>query len=163
MKFATRILSLLTLAALTTFYVSCDKGGGEKQSEEEVQFGKLKSSWELVTANDGVDRTADFPNLVLTLTGTYAQGGTYNYSFTGTRPNPSPWPASGTWKFGTNVAQELIRDPGTANTELNMTYTVTGSSLIITFLIPDGHTGWAGGTSREKSVSGNWTFTFEKQ
>jgi hypothetical protein len=162
MKLATRILSLLILAGLATFYVSCDKGGGEKKSEAETQFGKLMGSWELVTANvDGTDRTLDFPNLTLTLSGTFAQGGTYNYSFTGTRPNPSPWPAQGTWKFDTNVGSEIIRDPSTAS-ELELNYTVTDSGLVVTFTVPDGSTGWAGGTTRQNIVSGNWTFTFSE-
>src|SRR5688572_11598510 len=111
MKFASRILSLLVMMGLATFYMSCDGGGGEDKSQQEKQLIKLNKSWALVSANDGTDRTADFPNLVLTVSGTYVNDGTYNYSFTGTRPNPSPWPKNGTWKFGTNPLTEIIRDP----------------------------------------------------
>ena len=161
MKIATRILSLLILLAVMTFYVSCRKDDPDKKTEEETQLTKLKGVWNLVSANDGQDRTADFPNLKLTLEGNYIEGGTYNYSFTGERPDPSPWPADGTWKFGTNKARDIIRDPG-GDSEILMNYSVTDSDLIITFNIPDGSAGWEGGVSRIKSVTGDWTFTFNK-
>jgi len=161
MKIASRILSMLILTLLTTFYMGCKKEENEKATEEKVQLDKLKSVWTLVSANDGQDRTADFPNLVLTLAGNYAEGGTYNYSFTGTRPDPSPWPADGTWKFGTKKSTEIIRDPGGVN-EIDMTYQVTGTDLIISFNVADGSAGWPGGTSRIRSVSGDWRFTFTK-
>lgn len=161
MKIATRILSLVILFVVTTFYIGCRDKDTDKKTEEETQLIKLKSVWTLVTANDGQDRTADFPNLKLTLEGNYVEGGTYNYSFTGTRPDPSPWPAQGTWKFGTVKTTDIIRDPGGSN-EIAMNYTVTDTNLIITFNIPDGSAGWPGGTSRVKSVTGDWEFTFEK-
>ena len=161
MKIASRILSLLILAFVSTFYMSCRKDDDEKETEEQRQLTKLKSVWTLETANDGQDRTGDFDNLVLTLEGNYAEGGTYNYSFTGIRPDPSPWPVSGTWKFGTNKSTELIRDPGGVN-EIPMTYTVTDTNLVIEFTVPDGSAGWEGGSSRVRSVTGDWTFTFSK-
>lgn len=159
MKLATKILSLLVLAAIAVFYISCDGGGGENQSEQEKQFNKLKFSWTLTEANDGTDRTDDFANLVLTLQGSFAEGGTFQYSFTGTRPNPSPWPASGTWKFGANPSTQIIRDPE-SNDELDLTYEQSDKTLVISFNVQDGHPGWAG--SRAGSVSGDWTFTFVK-
>jgi hypothetical protein len=39
---------------------------------------------------------------------------------------------------------------------------VTDTNLILTFNVPDGSDGWPGGTTRTKSVSGDWTFTFTK-
>jgi hypothetical protein len=161
MKIATKVLSLLVLAALATFSIGCGPDDPGK-SDQEKQLEKMVSAWKLTSANDGADRTSGFPNLVLTLSGTFAKDGTYNYAFTGTRPNPSPWPVSGTWKFGTNVASDLIRDPGTAN-EIPMTYTLTDNSLTINFTIASGSTGWPGGTSRVGSVTGNWSFVFTKQ
>jgi hypothetical protein len=162
MKLATKILSLFVLVGLATFYVGCGPDDPGK-TEQEKQLEQLNSSWSLTSANDGSsDRTSGFPNLVLTLAGTYAKDGTYNYSFSGTRPNPSPWPVSGTWKFGTNVTSDLIRDPGTTN-EIPMTYTVSGTSLTVNFTIASGSTGWPGGTSRIGSVTGNWSFVFTKQ
>lgn len=166
MKLASRLLSLFILAAIASFYSSCKEKGEDKKTDEEVQLGKLKSVWTLVSANDGQDRTADFadanhPELKLTLEGNYVDGGTYNYSFTGHRPDPSPWPLSGTWKFGTNKLTDIIRDPG-SQSETAMNYQVTDTDLIITFNVPDGSDGWAGGDSRIRSVSGDWTFTFTK-
>src|SRR5688500_13202535 len=111
MKIASRILSLLILVMITTFYTSCKKDDDNKETEEKQQLDKLKGVRTIVSANDGDDRTADFqgPDLVLTVAGNYVEGGTYNYSFTGRRPTPSPWPADGTWKFGTNKSTEVIR------------------------------------------------------
>jgi hypothetical protein len=160
MKLLTRIFSILILASVATFYMSCDGGGGDSQTEEQKQFTKLSSTWALVSANDGTDRTDDFDNLVLTLSGTFAQGGTFQYSFTGTRPNPSPWPANGTWQFGTNPSTELVRDPNSGD-EIDLDYEVTDTQLEIRFNLPESHSGWAG--SRVESVSGDWTFVFEKQ
>ena len=76
---------------------------------------------------------------------------------TGTRPNPSPWGASGNWKFGTDPLTQIVRDPGTPE-EIDATYTLTGNNLEIKFVIPDN---WVGG--RTQSVSGEWTFNFVKQ
>lgn len=161
MKLATRILSLLVMIGLATFYISCDPGGGDDKSQEEKQLIAMSGSWTLASATeDGVGRT-DFLNLVLTISGTYAKDATYNYSFTGTRPQPSPWPNPGTWKFGTNPLTELIRDPST-DKEIPMTYSVSGNTLTIEFNVPDGSSGWAGGASRAESVTGDWTFVFTK-
>jgi hypothetical protein len=165
MKLLKRILSIIVIAGLTTFYVSCKKPS-DKKTDEEIQFGKLTQVWAISSANnDGTNRTADFPSLKLTLSGSFAEGGTYNYSFTGTRPNPSPWPVSGFWKFGPNPKTEIIRDPASknANGEINMTYTVTDTGLTVSFNVPAGSSGWAGGTSRVRTVSGDWTFEFTKQ
>ncbi|MEX1238416.1 MAG: hypothetical protein WEB30_01815 [Cyclobacteriaceae bacterium] len=128
-------------------------------TDEELQLNKLKDTWNLISANNRQNRTADFPNLALTLSGNYTEGGNYNYSFTGTRPEPSPWPANGNWKFGTNKITEIIRDPGSPD-EIAMTYEVTTTNLIVYFNIPDGSAGWPSG--RIASVTGDWTFTFSK-
>ena len=160
MKIASRILSLLILIVISTFYMSCKKDDDDKDTDEKRQLDKLKGVWTIQSANDGDDRTGEFTNLKLTLEGNYAEGGTYNYSFTGTRPDPSPWPEDGTWKFGTNKLTELIRDPGGID-EVEMTYQVTDTNLIISFNVPDGSTGWPG-TGRVESVTGDWTFTFTK-
>jgi hypothetical protein len=159
MKIALRVLSLLILVAVSAFYMGCKDDDEKKTSEEKQQLDKLLGTWTLQSANDGNDRTGDFTNLVLTLSGNYVEGGTYNYSFTGTRPDPSPWPPSGTWKFGTNKLTEMIRDPNSPD-EISMTYTVTDTNLEIKFTVPDGSPGWPGG--RIKSVTGNWTFNFTK-
>jgi hypothetical protein len=157
MKVATRLFTLLAIVGLAIFYSSCKPDDKDNRTTEEKQLDKVKNTWALTSANDGTDRTTDFANLVLTVSGSFSQGGTYNYSFTGTRPNPSPWPASGTWKFGTDPLTQIIRDPG-QDIEIDATYTVTDSDLEIKFVIPDN---WVGG--RRQSVSGSWTFNFVKQ
>ena len=169
MKIAFRSLSLLVLVVVITFYAGCKKNPENEDTEEKKQLEKLVGDWTLVTANDGQDRTTDFINevpepdepLILHIEGAYSgEGKTYNYRFTGTRPNPSPWPESGIWKFGNPKSTQIIRDPGGVN-EIAMTYTVTETNLIISFTVPDGSAGWPG-SSRVKNVIGDWEFTFEK-
>lgn len=140
------------------FYSSCKPEEKDNRTTEEKQLDQLKSTWALVSAvDDNGDRTTDFANFVLTLDGSFSEGGTYNYSTTGTRPTPSPWPASGTWKFGTDPLTQVTRDPGQA-IEIDATYEVSATDLEVVFTIPDN---WVGG--RTKSVSGRWTFNFVKQ
>lgn len=159
MKIASRLLSLLVIVMITAFYTGCKKDDDDKKTEEETQLAKLNGVWNLESASDGDPRTDDFENLVLTLSGNYVEGGTYDYSFTGERPNPSPWPVSGKWKFGSPKTSQMVRDPGTPS-EIAMTYTVNDTNLEISFTVPEGSTGWQG--SRVKSVTGNWTFVFTK-
>ncbi len=162
MKLIKGLLSLVCLGALITLYTGCDSGDPEK-SEEQQQLESLASTWSIATAtNAGVDRTADFPGLVLTITGSFtSDGGTYQYSFTGTRPNPSPWQESGTWKFGQDPKQDIIRDPGT-DLEIPMTYTLSGDQLNVEFVVPEGYE-CCPGSGRIASVEGTWSFTFAKQ
>jgi hypothetical protein len=167
MKIALRVLSLLILVVVTTFYAGCKKDDGDEETVEKKQLDKLLGDWTIQSASDGQDRTSDFftddtnAPLVLHIQGNYVEGGTYNYSFTGQRPDPSPWPVDGTWKFGTDKNTQIIRDPGGTN-EIPMDYQVTATDLILTFTVPDGSAGWEGGTSRVNNVIGEWTFTFKK-
>jgi len=127
MKIAFRALSLLILVVVSTFYAACKKEDDDPETEEKKQLDLLRGAWTLQSAStDGTDRTSDFftdanppQPLVLNLSGNYVEGGTYNYSFTGTRPDPSPWPESGTWKFGTNKLTDMIRDPNSSS-EISM-------------------------------------------
>jgi hypothetical protein len=160
MKISSKILSLLVLVMISSFYMGCKKDDDNKATDEKKQLDKLLGVWVLQSASDGDDRTADFGGLTLTLDGNYAERGIYNYSFTGDRPDPSPWPRSGTWMFGNNKLTQMIRDPGGVN-EVPMNYQVTDGNLVISFNVPDGSTGWPGG-GRIGSVSGDWTFTFTK-
>ena len=163
MKIAFRVLSLAILVVVSAFYTGCKDEKEKQDTVEKQQLDKLLGSWALQSATSGgQDRTVDFPGLVLHLSGNYVENGTYNYSFTGTRPDPSPWPDDGTWKFGTNKLTEMIRDPNSSS-EIPMSYQVTATDLVINFTGPDGSDGWPGGTSRIKSVTGDWTFTFSKQ
>lgn len=169
MKIAFRALSFLLLVAVAIFYAGCKDKDGNEDTEEKKQLTKLVGDWTLQSANDGQDRTTDFLNktnnnapLVLHLEGNYTgEGKTYNYNFTGTRPDPSPWPDSGTWKFGNPKSTQIIRDPGGVD-EIAMSYTVTETELIINFEVPDTSAGWAGGTTRVNNVIGQWKFVFTK-
>ncbi|HEY0744976.1 MAG TPA: hypothetical protein VGD40_26105 [Chryseosolibacter sp.] len=154
---ATRLLTLLAFVGFGLFFASCGKDPSDDRTAEEKQLDQLKSNWALVSANDGSDRTTDFQNVVLSITGTFSQGGTYQYNLAGTLPSPSPWPQQGTWQFGTDPLTQIVRDPDSA-IEIDATYTVSATELEIRFLIPDN---WVGG--RTQSVSGNWTFKFAKQ
>lgn len=156
MKILTRILSLSLVATAALFYSGCGSKGGGTDSAQKVQLAKLTKTWTLTTATlDGKDRTSDFANLKLTVSGTYSKDGdTYTYSFTGSRPNPSPWPASGTWQFGANPATDLTRLDDTPPQAL--TYTVSDTQLDIKMTYSG--TGFAG--SRVNQVTGNWEFVF---
>jgi hypothetical protein len=159
MKIASRTLSLLILVAIATIYVACKDKKGNDETEESIQLKKLRGVWNIQGATDPSDRSGDFDGLVLTIDGNYVENGTYSYSLTGERPSPSPWPASGTWKFGNPKSSNLVRDPGGVS-ETAMTYTVSDTELEIQFDIPEGSVGWPGG--RISSVTGHWTFTFTK-
>lgn len=158
MKVLARILSLFMLLAVATLYTSCGGDDGPTKTQEETQLDKLKADvWNIASASLGTtDRTGDFTNLKLTFSGNYVAGGTYGYSLSGTRPNPSPWPASGTWKFGSNVTSQIVRlddDP-----DLGMNYVLTDTQLTITFTYTGA--GFAGG--RIEQVEGDWEFIFTK-
>jgi hypothetical protein len=159
MKLVARFLSLTLLAGAALFYASCDGGDGDTKSDEEIQLEQLSATWNLSTAffNDTEERTVDFNNMKLTLSGTFSPGTTYNYSITGTTPTPSPWPRQGTWKFGADVKTQMIRTSNSEN--LPMKYTLDGNTLIIEFDCDA--CDFAGG-GRVAVVDGQWKFTFTR-
>jgi len=164
MKIFSRILSLLVLASLGLFYAGCGGSNSTGKAAEQTQLESLSKTWTLQSVTlDGTSKISDFSNVTLTLSGTYAAGGTYAYHMKGTFPNPSPWPNTGTWKFGgktgTALTTQITRDTG--NDLLAMTYTLSGSNLEIKFTLPESASGWTGGVfTRTAQVSGNWVFTF---
>lgn len=156
MKFVARFLSLAVLAGAAMFIASCGPDDNETKSDEETQLEVLSKTWTLQSAFlDDVERTADFNAMKLTLSGAFSPGATYNYSITGTTPTPSPWPRSGTWKFGSDVKTQLIRTGNSEN--LPMTYGLNGNTLTIEFDC-DGCD--FDGEGRVASVDGEWKFTF---
>ena len=156
MKLVARFLSLTLLAGAALFYASCDGGGDDPKSDEEIQLEALSKTWTLTDAElDNAPRFADFSNMKLTLSGTFLSGATYNYSITGTTPTPSPWPRSGTWKFGADVKTQMIRTSNSEN--LPMDYTLSGNTLTIEFQC---ETCDFEGGGRVSSVNGNWVFVF---
>ena len=160
MKALARILSLIVVASVATVLMNCDSGGDDEKPAEEVELGKLTGTWTMTAVDlDGTDRTADFSNLVLSLSGTFSNSTnpTYNFSFTGSRPNPSPWPASGTWRFE-SVPNKIIRRL-TDDVLINYSLGSNDTQLIMSFNYQG--TGFAGG--RVGEVEGDWGFTFTKQ
>jgi len=159
MKFYLKpILSVFALAILLG-YAGCGPDGGDETSEEEVQLGKLSGTWKVGANGDvklgAVSKKGEYSDFTLILTGT--PGATsYGYTTSG-RPPLSPWPAAGTWNFGTDVTKDAVRDKGT-NGQLEMNYIVNGDNLEISFNYQGG-----GEPARTSEVKGSWVFNLTKQ
>jgi hypothetical protein len=158
MNALTRTLSLVIVGGVLLVFSSCG-GDDPAKSAEEVQLGKLSKTWNIVSATlDGTPRTADFTSFQLTISGTFNSGspsGPYNYSVSGSRPTPSPWPNSGTWSFSGSPSGDtgvMTRQPD----NLPMSYSISSSGqLVVTFTCST--CDFAG--ARTKAVNGNWVFT----
>ena len=129
---------------------------------QEVQLKKLVRTWTLNSIElDGVNKktSSEYNNFKLTLSGTYstaAPDAEYSYSVSG-RPQLSPWPSSGKWKFGTGTPQsQIVRDAGTDN-EVAVTYSLQENPLQLTVSFNYQGSGIAGRTS---VVKGNWELVF---
>jgi hypothetical protein len=149
------------LFAVLTILVACD-GGGSEPTVQETQLKGLVKTWNLASITlDGVNKktSSEYNDFRLTISGTYSKNapdGTYAYSVVG-RPSLSPWPASGTWKFGTGDPKtQLIRDPSSAG-EVSITYNLITSpaQLQVTF-------NYQGDAiqGRTSVVKGQWVMTF---
>jgi hypothetical protein len=159
MKFL-RSISLVAVAALALAFNGCKKDDDSKP-EAQVQLEKLSKSWNLTSVTlEGSPRT-DFQNVVLTISGSFNSStplGPYTYRFTGTFPQPSPWPKdNNTWSFGEGAVQSvIIREPDDAQ----INYTVSGNALTLTFNYTGA--GFGGGVfARANEVGGEWVFNFE--
>jgi hypothetical protein len=159
MNFLKSIGVVLVLAIAVT---GCKK---DKKADptEKILLGKLSKTWTVssVTLEDA-PRT-DFDDIELVVSGTFNSNspeGPYDYDANGTRPNPSPWPATGKWSFaeGESAKSIIIRDAGTAD-EVQMSYELStdGKELTLSFNVTG--EGWAG--SRTARVDGDWVFVFE--
>lgn len=105
----------------------------------------------------GAAPTLDHSKFTLTITGSHGNN-TLQYSVTGRPTGPSAWPASGTFTFGTDVKQELIRND--SNGDVPVHYNVTDTQLTMDFTFANENAYNAGRTA---NVGGDWTFTFTKQ
>ena len=161
MNHLNRIFSLLLLVSAAVLYSNCGGGDDPEKSEEELQLDKLKvSQWTLQSANDGTDRTAEYPGMTLTLTGSYSAGGTYSYaSSASTWPEPrGPWKKDDAWKFKPGaVANTIIR----LSDEQEMTYTLSNSDKQLTIAFNYVGEGFVN-AGRVEIVEGDWTFTFTR-
>jgi len=158
MKHLNRVFTLLILVSASLSYTGCSKSD-DKQSEEEVQLNKLKSDqWTLSSAKDPSDRTAEYPNMKLTITGTFSEGGTYHYtSSADSWPSVSPWKKEDDWKFGTGaVSSKVVRQSDLQ--EMNYTLSNNDKTLTISFT----YSGPGFNNARPKSVEGDWTFVFTR-
>jgi hypothetical protein len=150
------VLSVLALAMLLT-YAGCKKGGDPEPSVEEQQLEKLSATWKVGASGDvlldgnSVKVDGGYENFTLNLSGTPGET-TFGYT-TGGRPALSAWPSSGTWSFGTDPTQDIVRDPG-GTKEIDMTYSVTDTDLEITFQYA--------GAGEAGKVKGTWVFRLTK-
>lgn len=134
--------------------INCKKDDGPEPTPEQLQLEKLTATWNCTEViKDAVIRDGH-ENFKLTITGTPGDE-TFSYSCAG-RVLPSPWQASGTWKFGPTISSSLVRDAGT-NMELPVSYSVTETSLELTFIFSG-----EGFNSRVNDIPGQWVFKFSK-
>jgi hypothetical protein len=158
MKHVARFFSLIVLVGAGLFYASCDGDGGTK-SEEELQLDKLKSTWTIQSVdNDATDRTDEYPGMTVTLSGTFSEGGTYNYSSDAdTWPSVSPWKAIDTWKFKAgSIGSAIVRQSDLQE----MTYALSESDKKLQ--VDFNYQGPGFNNARTQSVTGNWTFVFTR-
>lgn len=162
MKFLTRTLSLITVASLVLFFANCGGDGGGGSAKEKTQLKKLSGIWEIVSADlDGDDRTADFTNFTLTIGGTFNSDtpeGPYTFSVSGSRPDPSPWPASGTWTFANISGNEgnLLRE----DDDVPIHYKIASNGQL-TLNVECAACDYDG--ARTTEVNGTWTFVLDPQ
>jgi hypothetical protein len=104
---------------------------------------------------DGGNVAAEYSDFELTLSGSGSPS-VFAYGVAG-RPALSPWPAGGTWKFGSGITTDITRDPATID-ELQMNYSVTETQLIVSFSFSG-----EGYNARVGSSAGSWVFTFAKK
>ena len=172
MRVLARVFSLAVLLCTAVFLSGCKKDDAEPNSAVKQQLEKLKGSWALNTVTLDNEVRTDFVDVILTISGVYvSDDANYDYSFTGTFPNPSPWPNNpgGKFTFGSDPIHSLIRlddlaplDP--ANGKLSMTYSVDATTLQISFTYNGaGFAGDGNSGGRTSEVNGEWSFSFTKQ
>lgn len=155
MKITARILSLLMLVAIATFSVSCGGDDDDDKSAAEKQIDKLVGTWTATTVTfEGNPHPLEHTNFQLVITASGSKT-SVKYEAKNRPVGPSAWPGAGTFEFGTNPNTTLIRDD-----EANITYTVSGQTLTMSFTFSGEPYPAAG---RVKNVAGNWYFEFTKQ
>jgi hypothetical protein len=156
-----KVLFLVIVSGFVISLSGCKKPEPTPPTVEEEQFAKLSKAWKIKkvtfgSSSSAADKTTDYANFVLIISGTSGSS-SFNYAVTG-RPSTSPWPASGTWVFGTNPVSQLVRDPTSTTDKLDMTYSVSDSEMQMGFTFSG-----TGYTARTSVVSGAWVFTFVPQ
>lgn len=154
MKYSSRVLSLLAVVSSMVFFASCDKGEGNKTSKQDEQIEKLVGTWEAVDVDLDNTTPDGYDDFKIVITGD-AGDDELGYTASG-RPDPTPWPQTGSFSFGSNVLEDLIRD----NDDLAIDYEVTGTTLTLSFTYEGD--GFDGDVARTTEIGGDWTFTFQK-
>jgi hypothetical protein len=161
MKKIMKPLAVLFIAALVLLFANCG-GGGNEAAPEKVALEQLKKTWTIASSNGAKlgtqDRTGDFTGFTLTFSGSFNSGspsGPYTFTVGGTRPTPSPWPASGSWNF----AGEPSKNNGSIvriNDGIGIVYSINSSGqLTLQFTCSDcTHDG----SAKTSQVNGTWTF-----
>lgn len=156
MKIAFRIASLVVLAVLSTYYMSCKKEDDPTPPATDALVAKFSGTWSADEAADVLYETnpqASYVDFSITINGS-AGSTSMNYQISG-RPLPSPWPASGTLTFGSDPNTQLVRDD-----QIPITYSfVDDNTLKLNFDFDKENPYTARGTS----VGGEWVFTLTKQ
>jgi hypothetical protein len=160
----TKFLIVLALLGASVSFWQCGSDPAPAANPQDEQLTKLSQTWKAtaVTFNStpvGGYTPSGTPagNFQITMSGTPGQS-TFNYTVTG-RPAGvvTPWPASGTFTFGTDFATVIIRNDGSGVT-IPVTYSVSATQLQMTFTYDcPTCTGYTGKTT---NVNGNWSFTF---
>jgi hypothetical protein len=155
MKITLKILAFVLALAFVSS--SCKKNDPTPPSAEDQQLAKLTATWKASSVTfdasgtgTGVAQTG-YDNFTLTISGT-AGASSFGYTTTG-RPSTSPWPASGTWTFGTDPLI-ILRDDN-----ITMNDVVSDTQLQLTFDFK----GVGYPSSRTANVAGTWVFNFTKQ
>ena len=159
MNHLSRLFFLSLLVGVTIFSSSCDNDDDPGKTEEETQLEKLKAApWQLISANDGTDRTSEYPGMTLTYSGSFSTGGTYAYTSSATSwPSASPWKQNDSWKFvAGSTSRKLIR----LSDDTEMTYALSNSHKQLTLTFDYAGPGFNNG--RVEEVEGQWVFTFTR-
>ena len=153
MKRLSNLLAALVFASLVIF-MSCGGGGSDPAPtpEELAADNLVGKTWSVnsssITYDNGVP-DGDWRNFTLSFSGS-STGGSYTTS--GVPDGFSDvWPASGSWSFITNSSGSVT---GIDRGDVQMTTSLSGTSLSATFTVPDPNAKTAG------LYDAPWTFSF---
>ena len=161
MKRLSNLLAALVFASLVIF-MSCGGGGDEPAPtvEELAAQDLLNKTWTVNASSityDGSVPDGDWSEFTLSFSGG-ATGGSYTTAnVDSSDPGFSDvWPSSGSWEF--IVANDRVTGIRRTNDNVEMTGTISESSLTLTFTVPDPNTARTTGL-----YDAPWAFTFSIQ
>ncbi len=159
---ALKVISLIALVGVLFTLSNCGGGGSNPEPVADVQLAKLSKAWKLTAVTrDSQNQSSLYATsgtpFKLTITGTKGAA-SFGYTTTGNPPSGSVWKGSGSWAFGTSPETMIVRDGGSVTDKLDMNYTVTATTLVVTFAFSG--TGGYANQGKTEVVTGNWSFTF---